>query len=500
MATEEQRLHNILRRPTLTRGKGGLNVPGLRRACAARELGVDGGRAQLVARLLCALLPETNTTSLAPCGARPFAERLKASVLRRLRGQGAAPSERVTAAEVRAFFDRTPGISTTRHTLPDLLDEAVGLFRLLGLTSFETLRVLRVQAAPGPRETPPVNLLMLGESHSANRGDGDQLMRYVMGQVALERKCVDLYLESGFDWGAQRGGGALTTIRTTYPVVPLLRVHHVDVRSVVPQAVAIDDVQGIRDSGANWYGSSAYQFRFRFYARTALGRYLEELCLFELNAREHFALLTGCTGVLEEGDRAPAQVEAAHDADLAVFKAIYPARYPEHAPPPDWDECNPANYGLVPPVLPPDFPGFHSASVFAALRRRFATQRRRFLRTTRMDAGRLDRAVERWARGMVGDFRNSTDAAMDLFALYRMFGTFADRDKSGRRRHRDTRCPPEQRNIVFIAGDWHVRSGLGPLIALVFGARATVVIERGRAGVGVSAADHVASAPPLAVF
>ena len=407
----------------------------------------------------------------------------------------------VSASEVRRFFRDTPGIATTERSLGNLLDEASAFYRVIALQSFRGMSIWTLPVIPGAAR--PVKLLLLGESHN-NPHSGDRLMRYIMGQVVLEGKCVDMYLESGFDWQGvvQSGGSALTHIRRTYPVVPGLRVHHVDVRSVVPNSVThafndptisdyphqwrhVPDIQRplIKLLGATMYNRNPYDVRYFPGDDREVSDFLGTNDLFRINAREYFAMATGFAGILRSrlcrgGDRTIAQLTAQYRADRAAARAG-------------------AGAAGVSSVLAERLNKIHPVSVFVNVRQRFAKQRRRFLRTTQMDEATLDVRIGQWALRMT-DMRDSIPATMDLFAFYRMFGTFNAR--AGGRANK-AGCPMEQRNIVYVAGDFHARQSLLALLLYVF--HILPDVTRGTHSTTAHPADpraHVESTPPLDVF
>ena len=548
-----------------------------------------------------------------------FAERLRRAVRHKAR-TGRVLSRRsggVTAAEVKNFFRRTPGISSSSDSADALLDDASALFRLVGLRSFVGLSTWTLPVVPGARR--PVKLVIAGENHR-NPHFGDQLMRYIMGQVVLEGKCVDLYLESGFDWRAvsrlsmlgaggrrQRGGSALTFIRKNYPVVPGLRVHHVDVRSIVAPSSRERSVHRIKTEGMNHYDKDPFVARNGAPWRPPSPNPFPSVPgggkdLFRASAPEHFAFVTGFAGVLERADRTLPQIIEDFERDtrvLARFKAgkgiasrdsssdiplnitlltgatfevrigiedtigtlkrriregvggstsqplhivhdgedvddertlAQASRFADYTYDDirDWEGVQmPIRQGIYiglrskspsddvesPSPPPPPQPvrqiDYHGPEVFAAMRDRFAKQRRRFLRTTRMPAAVLDARIRAWARSRFAEddyFFGTAGMSIDLFAFYRMFGTFtarSGRNKSG--------CPLEQRNIVYVAGDAHAYN-LRRLIEHVFGVRADrrhgthaakdlAELHRLSKGHGLEGLPEIVrSAPPMDVF
>ena len=405
----------------------------------------------------------------------------------------------VSAREIQRFFRDTPGIRTSKRSTRDLLDDAAGLFQVIGLRSFAGMSAWTLPVVPGQ---PPVKLLLLGEFHS-NPHSGANLMRYVMGQVALEGKCIDLYLEAGFDWRPIRrrrqvGGNALSHISRHYPDVPGLRVHHIDVRDTfhsgredarVEVAGLADHREMIKRMSYAWYNSDPYSARYLSYAPPRTKARLVRHDLFRVTPSEYFAMVTGFTGASRPGDRTVAQLTAQYAADRAGGGAMASR--------------------------------FHTAALFRSRRRRYDKQRARFLRTTGMDGADLDGRIRAWAGPLMGSFFRAYCATMDLFAFYRMFGTFVPRgdgtDKPG--------CPMEQRNVVYVSGDLHAHDNVMRLLTLVFErtpdvARGTHsgmideqiaaidddVVARDPTNVGISAADraaaarHVNATPALTVF
>ena len=463
----------------------------------------------------------------------PLAKRIEDSVDHyRKTGRLAVEKGGVTKSELRAFFDRTPGISTSSTRYRDLLADAYGLVRVRKLSSFVGISVFRVPVFGD--ESPPVNVLLCGEYHD-NRGRGRQLMRYIMGQVGLRRKCVDLYVESGFAWREvgsrahhrqQSGGGALEHIRTTYPIVPGLRVHHVDVRTMLPLNFAnhADGTHAVGTTGWTQYirrlGPGFYSYdpmRTRYdnvwrsrpsdpHGRHRLHAELTGQGLFATNVREYFAFFTGEEGVLRSGDRPATVFRAAYVRDLLKWRALVrgPAR--------EWRTAKET------PALQRAFVrgrlAFYSAREFEMIRGRIAKQRQRFLRTTGIAPRHLRRAVVAWAKSrlsaMLGE---AMSIVMDLYAFYRMFGRFTPRERVGwasdagaADRINKAGCPMEQRNIVYVAGSKHTED-LQALIEGVFGVRPIVVRGSHARGTGKvdrerESADYaeVRATRPLNVF
>lgn len=387
---------------------------------------------------------------------------------------GVDPSE---VARVFSDLEMSPrGVSS----LEQWLHQALGLYNAYQLESFVMLRAWSLPGViPG---APPVKILMCGEVHD-DKGIGANLMRYIIGQTVMEKKCVDLYLESGFDWTpirAQSGGGALVQITESYDDMPGLRVHHVDVRNIITKkfhehAAAMDRPSNHRDILRQSATRAPYDLYFykKWFARaTNIRSYLQGAGLFNITPSEYFMLVTGFDPN-RTGDRTIAELSAQYDADLRTLRETGG----EHS----------------------ELAAVHDdSSVFRTMRQRFAKQRRRFLETTRIDERQLDNAIRGWVRE-TGEMKYSNlfHSVVDLFAFYRMFGRFTRRghnDKPG--------CPMEQLNIIYVAGAFHVKN-LSKLIHSVFGVN--YYLNRGSRTGGVKsseeqARDEVRNMGPLAVF
>ena len=390
----------------------------------------------------------------------------------------------MTSAEVRGAF-RGTNIRLGSGSLSRRLANAAAMFQLVRLEAFHGLSVWSVPAIHGSSE--PVKLVIAGELHTTP-GRGDQLMRYIAGQVEFEGKCVDLYIESGFDWRpVQSGGSALVQIRQNYPDVPGLRVHHVDVRSIIagsdlPRVNHTHHLDMIQMLSDTFYHSDPYHYRY-YYSHAATDPTMALLRahdLFTINTREHFALVTGFAPILTGTDRTLPQVVARFASDSETYAALRRA--------PGGDVHTSA---------------FHPPSVFAVMRSRFAKQRRRFLRTTNLPPAQLDTRIRAWATPYMHGFRTADPIMVDLFAFYRMFGSFTARATGSNNK---AGCPMEQRNIVYLAGDLHGRA-LATLVQAVFGvapvvARGTHVSLAPGSVVHYNEATrtHVRDMPPTTVF
>lgn len=345
--------------------------------------------------------------------------------------------DHVSVGEIKQFFDRTPGISMDPDTddIYDALLQAEQLFELFDMKSFVSVSAFRI-----PVGSTTVNLLLLGEDHS-NTNEGQSLMRYIMGQVALEKKCVDLYLEDSFDFQPVRrrqyGGSALTNIRkdSSLNSVDGLRVHRVDVR--------------IGTSGVgNPYLIRNFPLASKYY-RTIKG-VMNELDLFRITVGEYYRLFTGFAIPSTPHDRAIFELERDYERDSKRLAGVL------------YDVFGERVYSNMPKIF--------KLGHYATIRARFAKQRRRFLKTTGMPSRKLERLLVGWLKPIIALGMGLTPglhAVQDLYAFLRMFGTFTERNDRENKRG----CPMEQRNIVYVAGAAHVNDHLAPLIRTVFGAK-----------------------------
>lgn len=332
-----------------------------------------------------------------------------------------------------------------------------------GVTYWKDLQV--------PGQDYKTNVLLCGEHHQTKVGH--ELMNYVYELVEAQDACVDLYIESEFDWtqtGAgtlswtQTGAGTLSYIRNNYRDIPGLRVHHIDIRGWTNPMLMTPGRVKHRDD-LRRTASHGYLPIQRWLTNS---NYCEDLAtlnrIYDFNYRELFTLMTCFHKVLRKGDRPMPKLKDKLKAADTIYKNN--RKDVTNA------LCFHTNYDFL-PIL-------HS---------RIKKQRRRFLSTVRINRHVLDTRILEWFGAMVDYYKKIFDnddnmtmrmveaMTIDLFAFYRMFGVFSERPRvagNGTKHVGSTKkgngkkgCPLHQRNIVYVAGDAHTNN-LQHLIKTVF--------------------------------